>query len=53
MQAVFSASEEMIRHLRLQIAKLRREQFCHSAERHTRLIEQLEMQVEDIERDLA
>lgn len=52
-QAVVSASEEMIRHLRLQIAKLRREQFGHSAERHARLIEQLEMQLEDIETDIA
>ena len=52
-QAVVSASEDMIRHLRLQIAKLRREQFGHSAERHARLIEQLEMQLEDIETDIA
>lgn len=52
-QAVVSASEEMIRHLRLQIAKLRREQYGHSAERHARLIEQLEMQLEDIETDIA
>ena len=43
----------MIRHLRLQIAKLRREQFGHSAERHARLIEQLEMQLEDLETDIA
>ncbi len=52
-QAVVSASEEMIRHLRLQIAKLRREQYGHSAERHARLIEQLEMQLEDLETDLG
>jgi transposase len=52
-QAVVSASEDMIRHLRLQIAKLRREQFGHSAERHARLIEQLEMRLEDIESDIA
>jgi transposase len=51
-QAVVSASEDMIRHLRLQIAKLRREQYGHSAERHARLIEQLEMQLEDLETDL-
>ncbi|RWR26318.1 hypothetical protein D2T31_20440 [Sinirhodobacter populi] len=49
---VVSAAEEMIRHLRLQIAKLRREQYGHSAERHARLIEQLEMQLEDLETDL-
>jgi transposase len=51
-QAVVSASEDMIRHLRLQIAKLRREQYGHGAERHARLIEQLEMQLEDLETDL-
>lgn len=28
-QAIVSASEDMIRHLRLQIAKLRREQYGH------------------------
>jgi transposase len=52
-RAVVLASEDMIRHLRLQIAKLRREQYGHSAERHARLIEQLEMQLEDIETDIA
>ena len=51
-RAVVSASDAMIRHLRLQIAKLRREQFGHSAERQVRLIEQLEMQLEDLETDL-
>ena len=43
----------MIRHLRLQIAKLRHEQYGHSAERHARLIELLEMQLEDIETDIG
>lgn len=52
-RAVVSASGDMIRHLRLQIAKLRREQYGHGAERHARLIEQLEMQLEDIETDIA
>ncbi|WP_417690090.1 IS66 family transposase [Roseibium sp.] len=51
-QAIVSASEYMIRHLRLQIAKLRREQYGHGAERRSRLIEQLEMQLEDLETDL-
>lgn len=37
-QAVVSAAEDMIRHLRLQIAKLRREQYGPSAERQARLI---------------
>jgi transposase len=52
-RAVVSASDAMIRHLQLQIAKLRRDQFGHSAERHARLIEQLEMQLEDLETDLG
>ncbi|WP_300043396.1 IS66 family transposase [uncultured Paracoccus sp.] len=52
-RAAVSASDAMIRHLQLQIAKLRREQFGHSAERHARLIEQLEMQLEDLETDLG
>jgi len=52
-RAVVSASDAMIRHLQLQIAKLRREQFGQSAERHARLIEQLEMQLEDLETDFG
>jgi len=40
-----------IRHLRLQIAKFRREQYGHIAERPARLIEQLEMQLKDLETD--
>ena len=52
-RAVVSASDAMIRHLQLQIAKLRREHFGHSAERHARLIEKLEMQLEDLETDLG
>jgi transposase len=52
-RAVVSASDAMIRHLQLQIAKLRREQFGHGPERHARLIEQLEMQLEDLETDLG
>ena len=52
-RAVISASDDMIRHLRLEIAKLRREQFGPSSERRARLIEQLEMQLEDLETDIA
>ena len=37
-RAVVSASEDMINHLRLQIAKLRREQYGRSSERHAQLI---------------
>ena len=52
-RAVISASEDMISHLRLQIAKLRWEQYGRSSERHAQLIEQLEMQLEDLETDIA
>jgi transposase len=52
-RAVILASDDMIRHLRLEIAKLRREQFGPSSERRARLIEQLEMQLEDLETDIA
>ena len=52
-RAIISASDDMIRHLRLEIAKLRREQFGPSSERRARLIEQLEMQLEDLETDIA
>lgn len=52
-RAVISVSDDMIRHLRLEIAKLRREQFGPSSERRARLIEQLEMQLEDLETDIA
>ncbi len=48
-QAVVSASEAMISHLKLELAKLRREQFGHSSERRARLIEQLELQLEELE----
>jgi transposase len=48
-RAVVSTSEAMIAHLRLEIAKLRREQYGHSSERRARLIEQMELQLEDLE----
>ena len=46
-----SATEAMIAHLKLQIAKLRREQYGTSAERSRRLLDQLELQLEDLEAD--
>ena len=46
-----SATEAMITHLKLQIAKLRREQYGASAERSRRLLDQLELQLEDLEAD--
>ncbi|MFT4053934.1 MAG: IS66 family transposase, partial [Novosphingobium sp.] len=41
-----SATEAMIAHLKLQIAKLRREQYGASAERSRRLLDQLGLPVE-------
>ena len=46
-----SAIEAVIAHLKLQIAKLRREQYGVSAERGRRLLEQMELQLEDLEAD--
>src|SRR5687768_4493828 len=47
--AVVSTSEALIQHLRLEIARLRREQYGQSSERRARLIDQLELQLEDLE----
>jgi transposase len=52
-QARASATEAMIAHLKLQIAKLRREQYGASAERTRRLLEQMELELEDLEADAA
>ena len=41
--------EAMIAHLKLMIAKLRREQFGSSAERSRRLLDQMELQLEELE----
>lgn len=46
-QARASATDAMIAHLKLQIAKLRREQFGPSGERSRRLLDQLELQLEE------
>ncbi len=48
-RAVASTSKAMIKHLRLEIAKLRREQYGHSSERRARLIDQMELQLEELE----
>ena len=50
-QARVSATEAMIAHIKLQIAKLRRERYGPSAERTCRLLEQMELQLEDLEAD--
>ncbi len=46
-----SATQAVIAHLKLQIARLRREQYGPSAERSRRLLEQMELQLEDLEAD--
>ena len=43
-----SATEAVIAHLKLQIAKLRREQYGASAERTRRLLDQVELQLEEL-----
>jgi transposase len=48
-EAVVSASEAMIAGLKLEIALLRREKYGRSAERAARLIDQLELQLEELE----
>lgn len=48
-----SAIEALIAHLKLQIARLKREQFGASAERTRRLLDQMELQLEDLEADAA
>jgi len=52
-QARESAIEAVIAHLKLQIAKLKREQYGPSAERSRRLLDQMELQLEDLEADAA
>ena len=52
-EAKASATEALIAHLKLQIAKLRREQFGPSAERSRRLLDQLELQLEELEADAS
>ena len=48
-----SAIEAVIAHLKLQIARLRREQYGARAERSRRLLEQMELQLEDLEADAS
>src|SRR3984957_9905539 len=48
-QAVNSNTEALIAHLKLEIEKLRRELYGSSSERRARLLEQMEMQLEDLE----
>ena len=48
-RALASGTEAMIKSLRLEIAKLRREQYGKRSERRSRLLDQLELQLEELE----
>jgi transposase len=48
-KAVNSSTEALIVHLKLEIEKLRRALYGHRSERRTRLLEQMELQLEDLE----
>ena len=48
-EARASGAEAMVAHLKLVIAKLRRERFAPSAERSSQLLDQLELQLEELE----
>ena len=48
-RAVVSCSEAMIQKRKLEIAKLRRDKYGISSERRARLIDQLELQLEEME----
>lgn len=48
-QAVNSSTEALIAHLKLEIEKLRRELYGSRSERKARLLEQMELQLEDLE----
>lgn len=48
-QADLSSHEALIVHLKLQIEKLRRELYGSRSERTARLLEQMELQLEDLE----
>jgi transposase IS166 family protein len=48
-EARASGAEAMVAHLKLVIAKLKRERFGQSAERSARLLDQLELQLEELE----
>jgi transposase len=52
-EAHASGAAAMIAHLKLVIAKLRREQYGQSAERGRKVLDQLELQLEELEADAA
>jgi hypothetical protein len=47
------SAEALVLHMRLEILRLRRAQFGQKSERGARLIEQMELSLEDIEADIA
>lgn len=49
LRAIVSSSEAMIQQLKLEVAKLRREQYGQRSERRARLIDQMELQLEELE----
>ncbi len=49
MEARASGAEAMVAHLKLLIAKMKRDRFGASAERSRKLLDQLEMQLEELE----
>jgi transposase len=53
MEARASGAEAMVAHLKLLIAKMKRERFGASAERGRKLLDQLEMQLEELEATAA
>ena len=52
-EARASGAEAMVAHLKLMIAKLKRERYGCSSERSRRLLDQLELQLEDLEATVA
>jgi len=52
-EAQATASQVLVAHLKLLIAKLRREQYGRSSERGRKVLDQLELQLEEIEADAA
>jgi transposase len=52
-EAQASASQALVAHLKLLIAKLRREQYGQSSERGRKLIDQLELQLEELEAEAS
>lgn len=52
-KALASCTAAMVEHLKLEIAKLKREQYGQTSERGARLVDQIEFQLEDLEASSA